>query len=100
MYDHNQTLVPESFLALYVRNDRPVLERKSLEARYENAELLAQQIAAVMASIPADDDAAQREAFRNVRAGLLADALEGREPEAAWIITRVAEICEWAPPEV
>jgi hypothetical protein len=99
MYDHNQTLVPESFLTLYVRNGRPVLERKALEARYENAESLAQQIAAVMASIPADDAAAQREAFRTVKAGLLADSLEGYELEAAWVITRVAEICEWAPPE-
>jgi hypothetical protein len=96
MYDHNQTLVPESFLSLYVRNGRPVLERRALEARYENAESLAQQIAAVMVSIPADDAAAQLEAFRSVKASLLTGALEGCEPEATWVITRVAEICEWA----
>jgi hypothetical protein len=99
MYDHNQTLVPESFLALYVRNGRPVLERKALEARYENAESLALQIAAVMVSIPADDAAAQREAFRSVKASLLIDSLQGFEPEANWVITRAAEICEWALPE-
>ena len=99
MYDHNQTLVPESFLALHVRNGRAVLERKALEARYENAELLAQQIAAVVATIPADDATAQREALRAVEASLLVDSLEGHEPEAAWVITRVAEICEWVPPD-
>jgi hypothetical protein len=100
MYDHNQTLVPDSFLALYVRHGRPLLERKEMEARYESAELLAEQIAAVVASIPADDAAEQREALRAVKASLLADLLAEREPEATWVVTRAAEICAWAPPEL
>jgi len=99
MYDHNQTLVPESFLALYVRHGRPLLERKEMEARYEGAESLAEQIAAVVTSIPADDAASQREALHAVRTSLLADLLREREPEATWVITRAAEICEWAPPD-
>ena len=99
MYDHNQTLVPESFLALYARHGRPLLERKEMEARYEAAELLAEQIAAVLASIPADDAPAQSEALRSVGASLLADALQGREHEAPWVITRVAEMCDWARPD-
>ena len=98
MYDHNQTLVPDSFLALYVRHGRPLLERKEMEARYESAELLAEQIAAVVASIPADDAAEQREALRAVKASLLAGLLTEREAEATWV-TRAAELCEWAPPE-
>ncbi|MCE9657525.1 MAG: hypothetical protein K8R60_03130 [Burkholderiales bacterium] len=99
MYDHNQTLVPESFLALYARHGRPLLERKEMEARYESAELLAEQIAAVVANIPADDADAQREAMCAVEAGLLADSLQGREAEAAWVVARVAEICGWARPD-
>ncbi len=98
MYDHNQTLVPESFLALYVRHGRPLLERKEMETRHEAAELLAEQIAAVLANVPADDAAAQGEALRSVEAGLLADAPPGREAETAWVIARVAEICDWARP--
>ena len=100
MYDHNQTLVPDSFLALYVRHGRPLLERKEMEARYESAELLAEQIAAVVASVPADDAAGQREALRSVKASLLADLLSEREPEATWVVTRAAEICEWGPPDL
>jgi len=97
MYDHNQTLLPESFLALYARHGRPLLERKEMEARYESAELLAEQIAAVVASVPADDAASQGEAMRAVKASLVADLLREREPEANWVVTRAAEICGWAP---
>ena len=100
MYDHNQTLVPDSFLALYVRHGRPLLDRKEMEARYENAESLAEQIAAVVASVPAEDGEGQREALRSVKASLLVDLLREREPEAGWVVTRVAEMCEWAPPDL
>ena len=98
MYDHNQTLVPDSFLALHVRHGRPLLERKEMESRYEGAELLAQQIAAVLAGVPDDDVAAQRGALDAVKASLLVDAMVGQEGEAAWVVTRAAEICGWAPP--
>ena len=98
MYDHNQTLVPDSFLALHVRHGRPLLERKEMEARYEAAELLAQQIAGVVASVPEDDASAQRVALRSVKASLLADLLQEQEGEASWVVTRAAEICGWEPP--
>ena len=100
MYDHNQTLVPDSFLALHVRHDRLQLDRKDLEERYEAAELLAQQIAAVVASVPADEPAQQREALNVVKASLLAELLRDREAEATWVVRRAAEICEWSPPDL
>ena len=97
MYDHNQTLVPDSFMALHVRHGRPLLERKALESRYEAAELLAQQIAAVLANVP-DDASAQREALHAVKASLLAEPPDAEAAEATWVVTRAAEICGWAPP--
>ena len=99
MYDHNQTLVPDSFMTLHVRHGRPLLERKEMESRHEAAELLAQQIAEVVASVPDDDAAAQREALLSVKASLLAGLLEGQEGEATWVVSRAAEICGWAPHE-
>jgi len=99
MYDHNQTLVPDSFLALHLRHGRPLLERKEMEARHESAELIAQQVATVLANVPADDSAARREALGAVKASLLADALAGSEPEADWVVARVGEICGWVPLE-
>ncbi len=98
MYDHNQTLVPDSFLALHVRHGRSLLERKEMESRYEAAELLAQQIAEVLASVPDDDASAQRDVLRSVKASLLIDLLHEQEAEADWVLTRAAEICGWEPP--
>ena len=100
MYDHNQTLIPESFLALHVRHGRPLLERREMEARYEYAESLAEQIAVVVASVPAEDAADQGDALRSVRESLLAELLSDREAEASWVVTRVAEICGWEPPDL
>ena len=100
MYDHNQTLVPESFMALHVVNGRPVLGRAELEDRYETAETLALQIAAVVVNVPADDDDGQRDALRSVKSSLLVAPAQVDEPEAAWVISRVAEICEWNRPDL
>ena len=38
MYDHNQTLVPDSFLALHSAHGRALLPRDEIEARYELCE--------------------------------------------------------------
>jgi hypothetical protein len=100
MYDHNQTLVPESFLALYVRNGRPLLDRNELEARYEIAETLALHIADVAVAVPTEDLDAQREALRSVKTSLVTEPVQVSESEAAWIISRVAEICEWKLPDL
>jgi len=96
MYDHNQTLVPESFLALYAKHGRPLLERDEMESRHEQAELVAQQIARVLEQVPADDETAQQQALATVTEGLLADLPNERASEAGWTAARAAEICGWA----
>ena len=35
-----------------------------------------------------------------VKASLLADLLQEREAEATWVVTRAAELCEWASPDL
>jgi hypothetical protein len=97
MYDHNQTLLPDSFLALYVRNDRPLIGRDELEARYEIAETIALRVAEVVVHVPDDDAGAQREALQSVRESLLTPPAALSEDEATWVIARVLEICEWQP---
>jgi len=99
MYDHNQTLVPESFMALHLRHGRPTLERSELEARYETAETLALQIADALASVSADDAGARRIALRSVKATLLAAPAGVSEPEAQWVVLRTAEILGWPEPD-
>ena len=92
MYDHNQTLVPESFLALHARHGRILLERRELEARYETAETLALEIASVVSAIADDDVVARQEAMRAVESGLRAEPAPVSDSEAGWIMARVAEL--------
>ena len=96
-YDHNQTLVPESFLAIHSRHGRPLLARAEMEARYELCEDVALHAAAFLAGRhqPGDDTA---EALRRCHAGLRDGAGPFATAEAAWIVRRVAELQEWDAP--
>ena len=97
-YDHNQTLVPESFLAIHSRHGRALLPRAEMEARYELCEDLALHTAAFLARRhqPGEDTS---EALRHCHAGLRADAGAFAPAEAAWVVRRVAELQEWDAPD-
>src|SRR6478672_8060075 len=49
-YDHNQTLVPESFLAIHSRHGRALRPRAEIEARHELCEDVALHATAFLAS--------------------------------------------------
>lgn len=97
MYDHNQTLVPDSFLTLHARHGRPVGSRAEIEARYEICEDVALHTAAFLAARhqPADDTV---QALQRCHDGLKADPSAFSAAEAGWVICRVAELQEWPPP--
>jgi len=97
-YDHNQTLVPESFLALHSRQGRALGPRAQIEARHELCEDVALHAAAFLAARhhEGDDTGA---ALRRCHDGLRADAEAFAVEEAAWIVRRVAELQGWAQPD-
>ena len=97
MYDHNQTLVPDSFMALYAVHGRAVLSRQETEARYEVCEDLALHTAAFLAANHQEGDDGD-EALRRCDAGLRADPTLVSAAEAAWVIARVAELQDWPQP--
>ncbi len=97
MYDHNQTLVPDSFMALHVAHGKPLLSREQTEARYEICEDLALHTAAFLAASHPDGDDAD-DALRRCDAGLRADPSLLSAAEAAWVIERVAELQDWPRP--
>ncbi len=99
MYDHNQTLVPDSFMAIHSRHGRPTLKRDELEARYELAEDLAMHIGEMASAVSEDDARGQREAMDLAKAGLLTEPVQVSEAEADWVVRRVAELCGWSIPE-
>ena len=96
-YDHNQTLVPESFLALHSRHGRALRPRAEIEARYELCEDVALHAAAFLAARHQEGDDAG-EALRRCHDGLRADADAFTAAEAAWVVRRVAELQSWDVP--
>jgi hypothetical protein len=97
MYDHNQTLVPDSFLALHARNGRALLSREATEARHELCEDTAAHTAAFLAAQVQDPDDGDA-ALKRCHDGLRAEPSAFSPPEAAWVIRRVAELQEWPQP--
>ena len=97
MYDHNQILIPDSFLALHSVNGRPLLTRAATEARHELCEDTAAHTAAFLAAHLQDADAADA-ALRRCHDGLCAHPSAFSLAEAVWVIRRVAELQEWPQP--
>lgn len=100
MYDHNQTLVPDSFLALHSRHGRPLLSREEMEARHEVCETIASQLAAALAQhgVGVDDST---DALARVRDGLLGDDGDASgADESDWVVRRIAELMEWPQPVI
>lgn len=96
-YDHNQTLVPDSFLALYVERERLTVSRAQLEARSEFCDDLAVQAAERLPQIADDDGAAQQAVLRRTWAALTVEPAQVSESEAGWVTARIAELRGWAP---
>jgi hypothetical protein len=96
-YDHNQTLVPESFLALHSRLGRALRPRAEVEARYELCEDVALHAAAFLAARHHEGDDTGR-ALQRCHDGLRADPEAFAAAEAAWVVLRVAELQEWDRP--
>ncbi len=96
-YDHNQTLVPESFLAIHSRHGRALRSRAEIEARYELCEDVALHAAAFLAAHHQEGDDTSG-ALRRCHDGLRADPEAFAAAEAAWVVRRVAELQEWAAP--
>jgi hypothetical protein len=97
MYDHNQTLVPDSFLALHSMHGRPLLKRDEMERRFELCEDLALHTASFLAAHEQDPDGSD-DALRRCHAGLVAEPASVSVDEAAWVIRRVAELQDWPTP--
>jgi len=96
-YDHNQTLVPESFLALHSRHGWPLRPRAEIEARHEFCEDVALHAASYLASAHQEGDDTSA-ALQRSHDGLRADPDAFTAGEAAWIVQRVAELQEWDAP--
>jgi len=97
MYDHNQTLVPDSFLALHSTHGRPLLPRDEMEQRYELCEDIALHTAAFLGAQQQDPDDSDA-ALARCHDGLRVEPASVSAAEATWVIRRVAELQDWPAP--
>lgn len=94
-----QTLIPDSFVALFIAPGQSRLQaaRSEIATRYELCEDMAQLLTG-----PADQQrmtlgVTEADVLLRVRRGLVGDAAVFTPPEADWIVRRLAELLDWPP---
>lgn len=97
-YDHNQTLVPDSFLSIYVERERLTVSRAQLEERSEFCDSLAAHAAERLPQIAEDDSAGQQAVLRRTFEALTAEPAQVSMAEARWVTARIAELQGWGLP--
>ena len=99
MDEQNQIEIPQSFMALYSRNGKPFETRRTIEARYDLCEDLAAQTADVCHTLQFKHDLSESEVLSRCRASF-DDGQAVTAAEADWVVRRVAEMLQWAPPSL
>ena len=97
MSDDNQTVLPASFIALYVEPGRykPGATREQITARHEFCEDLASMLTEQAQTKLWELGVTEHDVLKRVLAGLLAGAPVVNEREAVWVVTRLAELLDW-----
>jgi hypothetical protein len=100
MPEESQIFIPASFIALYLPAGRikPTSPRDVIAARYELCEDLACQLVDYAKNTHLDLGVSEDEVLDRCHRGLAAEASGMSEPEAAWIIRRLAELIGWECP--
>ena len=95
-YDHNQTFVADSFIALYRdARQRLTAPRETVAARYEMCEDMASLMTEHCRSVHFRDGIDEGEVLRRCLLGLREPPTSFEPAEAAWVVRRTAELLEW-----
>jgi len=99
MSDDYQIEIPPSFMALYVDKGRQKLNvsRDALTARYELCEDMANLLTETARTMLFSLGITEHDVLERVQRGLGGDAAVVSEPEAAWVLRRLAELLSWVP---
>ena len=101
MSDENQIVVPPSFIALFVEPGRikPNASREVIAERYEFCEDLASMLTEHATTKLWELGITEADVLQRIHQGLLAGQAGVSQPEADWVIRRLAELLNWdAPP--
>ena len=96
MSDENQILIPPSFEAVHRdARGRLTLPRDDFRARYELCEDMAQLLVDRSQAWLHDQGLSEDLILQRTEAGLAADGVGFSAGEAAWVVTRLAELLGW-----
>ncbi len=100
MYDHNQLEIAESFLELHrvAGRLRPTVTREFITARYELCETLVQRLVEYAQEQHHRRGLTEHDVLARCHAGLIGDGSVVDEPEAGWVVRRLAELEGWDGP--
>ena len=94
MEHDNQTHIPPSFIALFMVPSRatPRSPYAEILARYELCEDMANMLAPSISSKMHDQGMSEKEVMQRCLAGLAGEGSMVTEPEAQWVVSRLAEL--------
>src|SRR5665647_2709287 len=99
MYEEYQIEIPQSFMALFIDpgQQKPNASRDVVAGRYEFCEDIATMLTETakdkLLSLGITEDDVLAQCFR----GLTGAGAVVTEPEAVWVVRRLAELLEWPP---
>ena len=98
MSDEYQIEIPPSFIALHTDSRRRLtVPLRELRERYELCEDLAQQLVDHARTTHFEHGISEDEVLRRMHLGLLHPTPQVDEPQAAWVVRRLAELLDWEP---
>jgi Fe2+ transport system protein FeoA len=100
MSEDNQTLIPRSFVELFVPPGRikPTEPRDVIARRYDLCEDLAQMLIEAARARLFELGITESDVLDRIHLGLLTDAAVVNASEARWVLFRLAELLEWPAP--
>ena len=100
MSDENQTVVPPSFVALFLLPGRskPNASREHIATRHEFCEDLAQMLTEQASAKKWELGVTEDDVLQRMHRGLLDSAGVVDEAEARWVLRRLAELLNWPDP--
>ena len=100
MYEENQSFVPESFVALYVKPGqyKTSLPKAEVMQRYELCEDLANMLQDPISAQQFQLGITEDDALKTCWQGLLVQSDLVQPAEAFWVVCRLAELLSWPIP--
>lgn len=97
MSDDNQIVVPPSFIALFVEPGRikPSASREHIFARYDLCEDMAHLLTEQASNKLWELGITEADVLERIHRGLLTQDVGLTDPEAGWVVLRLAEILGW-----